>query len=157
MQVSIDHQPLNAADKMVYKGLMLEDLPNAGMVFGYTNASWTLKADLITEWMCRLLKHMDKTGQRIVTPRNSDTGIHHRPFVDMESGYVQRALDLAPKQGSRLPWKLYQNYILDLFSLRFGRIKDKSLVFSNPLQKNTGIENSVIDLDEKNTEATCQP
>ena len=134
MQVNIDNVPFPVHEKMVYRGLMLEDLPNAGMVFGYTNASWTLKADLITEWMCRLLNHMDKNNQSIVIPRNLDSSVEHRPFVDMESGYVQRALTAAPKQGSKLPWKLYQNYALDLVSLRLGSVADKTLEFSNPQQ-----------------------
>jgi cation diffusion facilitator CzcD-associated flavoprotein CzcO len=132
MELFVDGQPFDAHDKMVYRGVLLEDLPNAGMVFGYTNASWTLKADLITEWMCRLLNHMDATGKQIVMPHNFDSSVEHRPFVDMQSGYVQRAMDRAPQQGSKLPWKLYQNYALDLATLRFGKVNDDSLVFSNP-------------------------
>jgi monooxygenase len=128
-----DGKPFDAHEKMVYRGVLLEDLPNAGMVFGYTNASWTLKADLITEWMCRLLNHMDNTGKKIVMPHNFDSSIEHRPFVDMQSGYVQRAMEHAPQQGSKLPWKLYQNYALDLATLRFGKVNDETLVFSNPV------------------------
>lgn len=135
MELFVDGQPFDAHDKMVYRGVLLEDLPNAGMVFGYTNASWTLKADLITEWMCRLLNHMDDQGKQIVMPHNFDSSIEHRPFVDMQSGYVQRAMDRAPQQGSKLPWKLYQNYALDLATLRFGKVNDDSLVFSNPIAK----------------------
>lgn len=80
---------------------LLEDLPNAGMVFGYTNASWSLKADLITEWMCRLLNHMNISSQRIVIPKNFDNSVEHRPFVDMESSYVQRTINKAPHQQQR--------------------------------------------------------
>ena len=130
MEVQIDNKPLVAKEKMVYRGFLMEDLPNAGMVFGYTNASWTLKADLITEWMCRLLNHMDKTGNSVVVPRNFDDSVEHRPFVDMESGYIQRALDKAPKQGSKIPWKLAQNYAVDLLMLRFGKVSDPRLRFS---------------------------
>ena len=132
MKLFVDGQPFVANEKMVYRGVLLEDLPNAGMVFGYTNASWTLKADLITEWMCRLLNHMDATGKKIVMPHNFDKSVEHRPFVDMQSGYVQRAMERAPQQGSKLPWKLYQNYALDLATLRFGKVNDETLVFSNP-------------------------
>lgn len=135
MKLFVDGQPFNAHEKMVYRGVLLEDLPNAGMVFGYTNASWTLKADLITEWMCRLLNHMDNTGKKIVMPHNFDSTVEQRPFVDMQSGYVQRALEHAPQQGSKLPWKLYQNYALDLATLRFGKVNDDTLTFSNPLNK----------------------
>ena len=132
MKLFVDGKEFNAHEKMIYRGVLLEDLPNAGMVFGYTNASWTLKADLITEWMCRLLNHMDATGNKIVIPKNFDSSVEHRPFVDMQSGYVQRAMDKAPQQGSKLPWKLYQNYALDLATLRFGKVNDKTLVFSTP-------------------------
>jgi cation diffusion facilitator CzcD-associated flavoprotein CzcO len=132
MTLFVDGKPFDAHEKMVYRGVLLEDLPNAGMVFGYTNASWTLKADLITEWMCRLLNHMDDAGKTIVMPQNLDQSVEHRPFVDMQSGYVQRAMDRAPQQGSKLPWKLYQNYALDLATLRFGKVNDDVLVFSNP-------------------------
>jgi cation diffusion facilitator CzcD-associated flavoprotein CzcO len=131
MKLFVDGKEFNANEKMVYRGVLLEDLPNAGMVFGYTNASWTLKADLITEWMCRLLNHMDATGKKVVMPKNFDNSIEHQPFVDMQSGYVQRALAKVPQQGSKLPWKLYQNYVLDLATLRFGKVNDKSLVFSD--------------------------
>jgi monooxygenase len=137
MKFIVDGHEFDAHEKMVYRGVLLEDLPNAGMVFGYTNASWTLKADLITEWMCRLLNHMDATGKQIVMPRNFDSSVEHRPFVDMQSGYVQRALASAPQQGSKLPWKLYQNYALDLATLRFGKVNDKTLVFSSPLKATT--------------------
>ena len=135
MKLFVDGQPFNAHEKMVYRGVLLEDLPNAGMVFGYTNASWTLKADLITEWMCRLLNHMDDTDKKIVMPHNFDNSVEQRPFVDMQSGYVQRAMEHAPQQGSKLPWKLYQNYALDLATLRFGKVNDDTLTFSNPLMK----------------------
>lgn len=147
MEVQIDHQPLVAKEKMVYRGFLLEDLPNAGMVFGYTNASWTLKADLITEWMCRLLNHMDASGKTVVVPRNVDASVEHRPFVDMASGYIQRALDKAPKQGSVMPWKLYQNYALDMAMLRFGKVNDPRLHFSTaqkPLEQTKNNPESVF-------------
>lgn len=131
MKLFVDGKEFNAHEKMVYRGVLLEDLPNAGMVFGYTNASWTLKADLITEWMCRLLNHMDATGKKIVVPKNFDSSVEHQPFVDMQSGYVQRALSKVPQQGSKLPWKLYQNYVLDLATLRFGKVNDENLKFSD--------------------------
>ena len=147
MQLIVDGKPFVANEKMVYRGVLLEDLPNAGMVFGYTNASWTLKADLITEWMCRLLNHMDASGKKIVMPHNFDSSVEHRPFVDMQSGYVQRAMEKAPQQGSKLPWKLYQNYALDLATLRFGKVNDETLVFSNPQAKVSEQEN--IQADEQ--------
>lgn len=151
MKMFVDGQEFDAHEKMVYRGVLLEDLPNAGMVFGYTNASWTLKADLITEWMCRLLNHMDATGKQIVMPHNFDSSVEHRPFVDMQSGYVQRAMEKAPKQGSKLPWKLYQNYALDLATLRFGKVNDETLVFSNPspVKSNTNKTTASFDIKKQ--------
>ncbi len=133
IEVTVDGKPFKFNEKMCYKGVLLEDLPNAGMIFGYTNASWTLKADLISEYICRLINYMDRKGLRQVTPHNLDPGVHHAPFLDMRSGYIQRALDKSPKQGSKIPWKLYQNYLLDMAMLRFGKLNDRSLQFSNPV------------------------
>jgi cation diffusion facilitator CzcD-associated flavoprotein CzcO len=156
MKLIVDGQPFDAHEKMVYRGVLLEDLPNAGMVFGYTNASWTLKADLITEWMCRLLNHMDASGKKIVMPHNFDPAVEHRPFVDMQSGYVQRALIHAPQQGSKLPWKLYQNYALDLATLRFGKVNDDVLVFSNP-SSDDPIEQKADTHSAKKKQTTADP
>lgn len=130
--LSVDGTPFNLRDTMNYKGVMFRDLPNLGMVFGYTNASWTLKADITCEYICRLLKLMDKKGMRQVTPRNHDPALNEAPFVDMQSGYIQRALGKLPQQGSRAPWKLHQNYALDLANLRYGKLEDDCLAFSNP-------------------------
>jgi hypothetical protein len=101
-------------------------------VFGYTNASWTLKADLTCEYVCRVLNHMKATGQRQVTPRNDDPNIERQPWLDFSSGYVQRAMASFPKQGSKAPWRLHQNYAMDLMSLRYARLADGVLEFSNP-------------------------
>ena len=103
---------------------MYSDVPNLASVFGYTNASWTLKADLVCEYVCRLLNHMDRKGFRQCTPRNADPSLQEEPWVSFSSGYIQRALAQQPKQGSKRPWKLYQNYALDLLSLRFGKLRD---------------------------------
>lgn len=154
MKLIVDGKEFIANEKMVYRGVLLEDLPNAGMVFGYTNASWTLKADLITEWMCRLLNHMDATGKKIVMPRNLDNSVEHQPFIDMQSGYVQRALSMAPQQGSKLPWKLYQNYALDMATLRFGKVNDNTLAFSNPTPNKVSVKNQAAELSKDNTIAT---
>ena len=103
---------------------------NLASVFGYTNASWTLKADLVCEYVCRLLNHMDRTGARQATPRNNDPTLTEEPWVNFSSGYIQRALAHQPKQGSKRPWKLYQNYALDLVSLRYGSVKDRAMRFT---------------------------
>lgn len=130
--LDVDGEAFEVSEKMVYKGVLLQDLPNMGMIFGYTNASWTLKADLISEYIFRLIKHMDKKGLRQCTPRNTDQGMPMQPFLDMRSGYIQRAMKKTPKQGSKMPWKLYQNYLLDMAMLRFGSLADKDLQFTNP-------------------------
>ena len=100
----------------------MRDVPNLSFTFGYTNASWTLKADLMSEYVCRILKHMDATGSRQCTPRNHDPSVEETPFMDLQSGYLQRAASRLPRQGSKAPWRLAQNYAVDSAALRFGRL-----------------------------------
>lgn len=132
--VAVDGVPFEAPRSMGYRGIMLRDLPNLAVVLGYTNASWTLKADLSSEYFCRLIRHMDAIGMRQVTPRDTTGDVHDAPFLDLKSGYIQRAAHLMPVQGDRTPWKLHQNYALDLALLRYGRVYDGYLVFSAPNQ-----------------------
>ena len=122
-RISVDGQPTDLSKAMVYKGMMLSDVPNLMFIFGYTNASWTLKADLSCEYLVRLLKRMDATGAKIAIARRDPT-VEEIPFLDFTSGYVQRALATLPRQGARRPWRLYQNYLLDFITLRFGRVED---------------------------------
>jgi monooxygenase len=129
---SLDGREIELAKAMTYKGMMYSDVPNLASSFGYTNASWTLKADLTCEYVCRLLNHMAKTGTTVATPRRA-ADVEEEPFLDFTSGYVQRALAHLPKQGSRRPWKLYQNYALDLVTLRYGKVDDGTMAFSNPM------------------------
>ncbi|MDQ8038649.1 MAG: NAD(P)/FAD-dependent oxidoreductase [Pedobacter sp.] len=135
MNLSVDGKAFDAPKAMNYKGIMFEDLPNFGMIFGYTNASWTLKADISSEFICRLLKRMDKTGARQVMPHNNDPTVTQEPFVAMRSGYIQRAAGKLPRQGNKAPWRIYMNYALDLAMLRFKGIDDGVLQFSNPQPK----------------------
>lgn len=128
-RLSVDGRAVDPAKTFIYKGMMYSDVPNLASVFGYTNASWTLKADLVSEYVCRLLNHMDRGGFRQVTPHNDDPTLTEEPWVDFSSGYIQRALARQPKQGSKHPWKLHQNYALDLLSLRYGSVREK-MVFS---------------------------
>ena len=132
MELEMDGKPLQMSQTMNYKGVMFKDIPNFAMVFGYTNASWTLKADITLEYLCRLLKTMDKKGMHQATPRLSDSSVHEVPFLDMQSGYVKRALPKLPRQGNKAPWKLHQNYALDLAMLRYGEVDDGVMTFSNP-------------------------
>jgi cation diffusion facilitator CzcD-associated flavoprotein CzcO len=132
LQVSVDGEHVDLTQSFTYKGMMLSDVPNLALAVGYTNASWTLKAELICRYVCRLLNHMEKTGNRQCTPRLRDDTVKEAPFLDLSSGYIQRAIHLFPKQGSKLPWKLYQNYPLDLLMLKHGNVEDGAMEFSNP-------------------------
>jgi monooxygenase len=134
MQVSVDGRPIDFGKTLTYKGMMYRDVPNLASVFGYTNASWTLKCDLTCEYICRVINHMDKTGLRQATPRLRDPSIGEEPWLDFSSGYVQRAIAYLPKQGDKAPWKLHQNYALDILNLRYAKLNDETLEFSNPVR-----------------------
>jgi cation diffusion facilitator CzcD-associated flavoprotein CzcO len=131
--LTVDGEAVDLPSRMTYKGMMLSDVPNLALSFGYTNASWTLKADLTSAYVCRLLNAMKKRGMRQITPRLS-APVEELPFLDFTSGYVQRAMEKFPRQGGRKPWKLNQNYTRDLMALRYGGI-DQEMVFSNPVVK----------------------
>ncbi len=128
--MTVDGKKLDPAKTFNYKGLMYSGVPNMASSFGYTNASWTLKCDLTCEYVCRLLNFMQKNGYAQCTPNLDDASITAQPWVDFSSGYVQRSLAKFPKQGSKAPWKLRQNYALDIMTLRFGRIDDGTMAFS---------------------------
>ncbi len=132
LEATVDGVRVDFAKTFNYKGMMFSDVPNLALAVGYTNASWTLKAELICRYVCRLLKHMEKTGTRQCTPRLRDPTVTQAPFIDLTSGYVQRAIHMFPKQGSKVPWKLYQNYARDLVMLQRGNVEDGVMEFSNP-------------------------
>jgi cation diffusion facilitator CzcD-associated flavoprotein CzcO len=119
----VDGEPVHLPDTMAYKSLMLSDVPNFAYALGYTNLSWTLKADLTAEYVCRLLGHMERTGVAIATPTR-DAGVEEEPFLDFQAGYVLRALDQFPKQGSAAPWRVHMDYARDLLMLRRGSVTD---------------------------------
>jgi cation diffusion facilitator CzcD-associated flavoprotein CzcO len=125
---AVDGEARDLAKTLSYRGMMFSDMPNLSYSFGYTNASWTLKADLTGEYLCRLLNHLEKTGTEIAIPVR-EPGVAEVPFLDFSSGYVQRALDVLPKQGSKKPWKLHQNYALDMFSLKYASVQDEVIRF----------------------------
>ena len=129
VEFTVDGVRTDLAKSMSYKGMMYSDVPNLASSFGYTNASWTLKCDLTCEYVCRMLNYMDKRGIAYGVPRRTDPTLTEEPWLDFSSGYVQRALDQLPRQGSKRPWKLYQNYALDLMTLRFGAVDDGSMEF----------------------------
>jgi monooxygenase len=128
--VAVDGKPVKFADTMNYKGVMFSDVPNMFVAFGYTNASWTLKCDLTCAYVARLINYMDRHGYDMCTPRRSDPSVKPEPLIDFSSGYIQRAIDQFPRQGSKKPWRLYQNYVRDLVSLRFGAVNDPALEFA---------------------------
>ncbi len=129
MTLVVDGETVDLSTKIAYKGMMYNDVPNLAQAFGYTNASWTLKCDLTSEYVCRLIKHMDANGYASCTPRLNDMSITPEPVLDFNSGYVLRALHTLPSQGSKTPWRLHQNYVKDLSMLRYGRVDDGTMEF----------------------------
>ena len=134
MQLVVDNAPVDLPKKLVYKGMMFSDVPNLAFAIGYTNASWTLKCDLASEYVCRLLNHMDQHGYVMCTPRVYDPKIEEEPVIDFNSGYVLRALHMLPHQGSKTPWRLHQNYMKDLSMMRYGGVDD-SMEFKGHAQE----------------------
>jgi monooxygenase len=129
LELIVDGEPVDMSKTIAYKGMMYSDVPNVASAFGYTNASWTLKCDLTAEYVCRLLKHMDANGYTSCTPRVNDPTVKREPVLDFKSGYVLRALNDLPSQGSKHPWRLHQNYIKDLAMLRYGKLEDGTMEF----------------------------
>jgi monooxygenase len=121
--LSIDGEPVSLAGRLLYKGMMFEGVPNLALTFGYTNASWTLKSDLTAAYVCRLLNAMRRRGVREAMPVNDDPGLAPVPFLDFTSGYIQRSAEQLPRQGHRRPWRLHQNYALDVLNLRYGSVR----------------------------------
>ncbi len=136
MTLSLDGEPVDVAQAVSYKGMMLSGVPNFSMVIGYTNASWTLKADLVSRYVCRLLAHMDRRGLAVATPLAPPEGAD-LPFLDLAAGYVQRSLAQMPKQGRRTPWRLHQNYLRDVRLMRHGSLEDEGITFA-PAPVRTG-------------------
>jgi cation diffusion facilitator CzcD-associated flavoprotein CzcO len=128
--VVVDGEPVDFSETILYKGMMICGVPNFAMALGYTNASWTLKCDLIAHYVCRLLNHMREHGHEIATPLPPPPSVPTDPFIDFNAGYVLRAIDLLPKQGPTRPWRLYQNWFRDIQLLRRGPVDD-SIAFSS--------------------------
>jgi len=143
-ELEIDGRRADPATTVSYKGVLYSDIPNLASVFGYTNASWTLKAELISGYVCRLLNHMQRHGYAQCTPRNEDATLERLPPVDLSSGYFQRAMDKLPRQGSRKPWRIYQNYIRDLIALRWAPLEDGVLELrAQPAPRNAELSAAV--------------
>ncbi|WP_038045002.1 MULTISPECIES: NAD(P)/FAD-dependent oxidoreductase [Thermocrispum] len=129
MTLTVDGKPVELSDRMAYKGIMLSGVPNFAYIIGYTNASWTLKADLACEYVCRVLRHMRTRGHQRCEPV-PEPDVHPEPFIDLKAGYVLRSLHELPKQGDRTPWRLRQNYLRDIPELRHSPVEDGVLTFS---------------------------
>jgi cation diffusion facilitator CzcD-associated flavoprotein CzcO len=130
LEVSVDGARVELPGTLAYKGMMLSGVPNLAMAVGYTNASWTLKCDLTCEYVCRLLNHMERHGFQQCRPELADPSVGAEPLIGLSSGYVERARGLFPKQGSKRPWRLHQNYLLDRLALGHGRVDDGVMKFS---------------------------
>jgi monooxygenase len=127
--LEVDGASVDVADRVSYKGMMLNDVPNLALSFGYTNASWTLKSDLTARYVCRLLRHMDRRGLDIAVPRLPEGGVERAPMLDFTSGYVRRAAGSLPAQGPAAPWRTHQNYLKDLIALGWGKVTDEAMEF----------------------------
>jgi monooxygenase len=132
IEIVVDGRPVELSATVGYKGMMLSGVPNLAMTLGYTNASWTLKADLVSEYVCRLLNHMRAHDYARCMPIAPHPSLPTLPFLDLKSGYVQRSIDVLPRQGTVAPWRLNQNYPLDVRLLRRGPIEDAGIEFSGP-------------------------
>jgi hypothetical protein len=140
MRLSVNGVEPEIGKSFTYKGMMLDGIPNFAFTIGYTNASWTLKADLTAEFVCRLLNHMEAGRYDRCVPEASDPSLTEEPLLDFTSGYVQRSLDKLPKQGSKEPWKLRQNYPVDLRNLRYGPLEDGVMQFARTASPGEAID-----------------
>jgi monooxygenase len=127
VQLSVDGEAVELSKRFAYKGMMLSGVPNFALAIGYTNASWTLKADLTSMYVCRVLNHMDKHGYAQCAPRVDEASMVEEPLIDFSSSYILRAIDSFPKQGRKTPWRVYQNYLLDLLNLKYGKVDDEAM------------------------------
>ncbi len=129
VELTVDGRHVDLGTSLTYKGLMISDVPNLAASFGYTNASWTLKCELIARYVARLLRYMDRHGYDVCLPARPAGVVGTRPAIDFTSGYVQRAVATLPRQGQKRPWRTYQNYVRDLFMMRYNRVSDGTLRF----------------------------
>lgn len=129
VELTVDGTPVAIPEAVGYKGMMLSGVPNLALALGYTNASWTLKCDLVAEYVCRLLNHMAAAGYDYCVPREPGPDVEREPFIGLKAGYVMRSIDALPKQGERTPWRLHQSYGRDLLMLRRGELEDEGIEF----------------------------
>jgi len=132
IEISVDGDPVDLAEKLTYKGMMLEGVPNLAMAVGYTNASWTLKCDLTCDYVARLLNEMRQRGRAQATPRNRDGSVSPEALLGLTAGYVQRSAHLFPRQGSAAPWRVHQSYLRDYRALKMDDVVDDAMELTNP-------------------------
>jgi len=143
IQPKVDGQGVVLKEKVIYKNVMVEGMPNAAMIFGYTNISWTLKADIASEYLCRLINHMDRKGYQVVVPRDTENSLGNDTILgSLDAGYIKRAEDRLPRQGTHGPWKASQNYLKDVKILRFEPIEDGYLEFDGRRSQQASPEKS---------------
>jgi len=135
--LTLDGTPVDPAKSVMYRGTMYSGVPNLAVASGYTNASWTLKCELSARYVCRLLNRMEAQGQDVCVAQFHAQDQETEPAIDLTSGYIQRSVAMLPRQGSKSPWRIYQNYFLDLVTLRFSRLSDGALRFSPAPKSNT--------------------
>lgn len=128
-EVVVDERPVDIGKAVLYKGMMFSGVPNLASVFGYTNASWTLRADLLADYFCRLVNYMDRHGYIVARPKLPDPNMPVKPLGNLTSGYFKRANDRLPREGFAGPWRNPQNYIFDILRFRFGSIADENMEF----------------------------
>lgn len=156
VEFTVDGEKVNFPDTYTYKGMMYSGVPNMAQTFGYINASWTLRADLTAEYVCRLLNHMDGIGMRQVTPqlREEDRDMQPRPWIeDFSAGYMRRVMHLFPRQGDRAPWQNTQNYAQDKKMIRQAPIDDGAVIFSNPVPARLGEQPDLEDEEQRTAAA----
>jgi cation diffusion facilitator CzcD-associated flavoprotein CzcO len=132
VEMAVDGEKVSPPEKLTYKGMMLEGVPNFAFTVGYTNASWTLKADLSAEYVCRLLTALRDRGLRQCTPHNDEPSVSAGPLLALNSGYIQRAIDRVPQQGTRFPWQVYESYLKDYRAMKLSKVDDEAMAFTNP-------------------------
>jgi monooxygenase len=141
LEVEVDGTPVSLPDTFAYKGMMCSDIPNMALSLGYANASWTLKSDLTAEYVCRLLNHMDSCGYAYCCPRMDDPSVEAEPMLVLDAGYVKRGRHKFPKEAATAPWRLHQNYVLDVLALRYASLEDDAMQFER-------VDASAEDADE---------
>jgi cation diffusion facilitator CzcD-associated flavoprotein CzcO len=140
MELTVDGSEIDLSKTVGYKGMMFSGVPNMAVALGYTNASWTLKCDLCSHYVCRLINYMDEQGYAMAMPLEPDPSLPREPFIDFNSGYVVRSIHKFPKQGPHAPWRLYQNYPRDIRLLKSGPLQDEGIRFSRAPAKERELE-----------------